>query len=375
MSDEWTTLFDQWASSDSDGPPPLEPVDQPASQEDSSDSSDDTQWDFEISVKIKGKKVQAVNVSGGRRGKKKSKPKTDMPPKDEKGLSKNLQNRNLIEGGNSSSSDRRFTCQFCPEENQKSEKNTWQDGSRQAWWRMPLEGINPPPRVPSKHCIICGCDFQDTYECCGKADRGKSAFETVIQGVEDLFSTRKKHKQFNGWGPIMSIIRANEDEKLLKTSRRLENLVKPAHKHGVRQCPWDQTFTLIPLLDLATGEIAGYGKKDSHFGLGSYYCKEGEKEWIKFDELGNFIGRKRARELMAENHFETRKRMTDGHIEVFCEITECMVALFLFPRPPLPPKRYGNCQRDMRPTVCVDALRDYIEQIGCSLMIDVYRRK
>ena len=73
MSDEWTTLFDQWASSDSDGPPPLEPV----SQEDSSDSSDDTQWDFEISVKTKGKKVQAVNVSGGRRGKRKSKPKTD----------------------------------------------------------------------------------------------------------------------------------------------------------------------------------------------------------------------------------------------------------------------------------------------------------
>ena len=82
MSDEWARC-DEWASSDSDGPPPLEPV----AQEDSSDSSDDTHWDFEISVKIKGKQVQAVNVRGGRRRKKKSKPKTDMPPKDEKGLS------------------------------------------------------------------------------------------------------------------------------------------------------------------------------------------------------------------------------------------------------------------------------------------------
>ena len=54
---------------------------------DSSVTSDDTYWGGEISVKNQGKQVQAVNVRGGRRRKKKSKPKTDMPPKDEKGLS------------------------------------------------------------------------------------------------------------------------------------------------------------------------------------------------------------------------------------------------------------------------------------------------
>ena len=86
----------------------------------------------------------------------------------------------------------------------------------------------------------------------------------------------------------------------LKRPEDWENRNEPAHKHGVRQCPWDEEFRLIPILDWETGRISGYGKKDCIFGCckNASYSKEGEKEWITFDDLGDIIGRKRARQLI-----------------------------------------------------------------------------
>ena len=133
-------------------------------------------------------------------------------------------------------------------------------------------------------------------------------------------------------------------------------------------------FRLIPILDWETGEIAGYGKKDSIFGCckNGSYSKEGEKEWITIDDLGDLIGRKSAARWLANYPIRTRPAETFCRRRFECEITECMIALFLFPRPPLPPKRYGNAQRQQRGTVCVHALLDYLERIGCRDKIDVY---
>ena len=103
--------------------------------------------------------------------------------------------------------------------------------------------------------------------------------------------------------------------------------------------------------------------------------KEGEKEWITLADLGDIIGLKKASRLIAKNQIETRAVTSYSKTRVECEIKECMLALVLFPRPPLPPKRYPYLfegAAHLSNKVCVHALRDYLERIGCRDKIDVY---
>ena len=108
--------------------------------------------------------------------------------------------------------------------------------------------------------------------------------------------------------------------------------------------------------------------------------KEGEKEWITLADLGDIIGLEKASRLIAKNQIETRTVTSYNMTRVECEITECMLALVLFPRPPQPPMRYPYRLRaahlsNKSNKVCAHALREYLEQIGCHDKIDVYRNR
>ena len=378
--------------------------------------SDDAKRDVEISVNMEGKTVKALNARGGRRRKKKRKPNIDMPPKDEKGLSEKVQNRNLIEGGNSSSSAHPLPFLGQTEENQKSEKMFFEKDlmfpkdlmiiytcSHLDWtpvdqgWTRQEKHVTPirPDIIPYGlygDGVPYGSDeklsrfYGETclHEYCAKLDGTQCVLKAAPQDVQVCdssisMSTRKKYREVDGYGPITSIILAHKDEHLFITCRRLENRAEPAHKHGVRQCPWDEEFSLIPILDWETGRIAGYGKKDSIFGCckNDSYSKEGEKEWITSDDLGDIIGEKKVSRLIAKKHFETREVTSYNKTRVECEITECMLALFLFPRPPQPPMgyRYRFRAADLSNKVCAHALREYLERIGCHDKIDVYRNR
>ena len=150
-------------------------------------------------------------------------------------------------------------------------------------------------------CIKCGCSelFQDRPRgCCAKLHGTRCVFNAADRPVcdtPDLRSTRKKHKEVYGRGPITSILLADDRQAIAITSRRLANKGATADKTGVRTCPWDGHFCLIPILDKETGEIAGYGKKDMNFGRcgNDSYSKEGEKEWMSFFTSKIFTARKR----------------------------------------------------------------------------------
>ena len=93
-------------------------------------------------------------------------------------------------------------------------------------------------------------------------------------------------------------------------------------------------------------------------------------------DLGDIIGLKKASRLIANNQIDTRTVTSYNMTRVECEITECMLALVLFPRPPLPPKRYPYLfegPAHLSNKVCVHALREYLERIGCHHKIDVSR--
>ena len=131
-----------------------------------------------------------------------------------------------------------------------------------------------------------------------------------------------------------------------------------APPNGVRTCPWDVNFLLVPILDKEYADIAGYGKMSGGRCLEVSYTKEGEKEWMSFIYIEGLYGPKKASELRANGYFNTRT-LPSGKVEY--KVTECMLALLFFPWPPTP---CGD-------KVCVGSLMEFIDQIG--VKIDVYR--
>ena len=175
--------------------------------------------------------------------------------------------------------------------------------------------------------------FQEWY---AKLAGKTSVFSADLQDVQvdldidrmcDGYTPWKTHREKYGRGPITSIFLAGEKEPFAIENWREENCEAPPT--GVRTCPWDEQFWLVPILDKESGDIAGYGKMSMKLGRWreDSYTTEGEKEWMSFFWLEDIYGPDRARELTANNHFKTRTR-DDGKVEY--EVTECMLALLFF---------------------------------------------
>ena len=167
---------------------------------------------------------------------------------------------------------------------------------------------------------------------------------------------------------------ANKDEHLHETSRRLQVMNESAwltsHETGVRLCPWDEEYLLIPFLDRGTGEIAGDGKK--YIGrrrVKESYTKVGEKEWLGFTDLVDIFGEEKARQMVANKHFKSEER--NG--STVYEVTECMLALSFFPTPP---PLLGRRWQKWQCFVGQDALNIFLHQIQQdSSDITVYAEK
>ena len=89
-----------------------------------------------------------------------------------------------------------------------------------------------------------------------------------------------------GRGPIASILLARyEDPARYEVPfawKHWEKHNPEAPPNGVRTCPGDVNFLLVPILDKESGDIAGYGKMSGGRCLEVSYTKEGEKEWMSF---------------------------------------------------------------------------------------------
>ena len=369
MSSGWTNvdLTDDIASDSfyDDMPPCIDSSSDdmpPCISSHSSDSSadcDDRFTSFNVRFRLGARKA-TVHLEVGRgksrrkkraeaKVEKKREAKTAKLSKDEKGLSKKMENLNLSEGGNSSSSAHPIHLCSQMEENQNCEKKKHEKEESQDPFDPTVSETAPVihcakdwdhwsslPKKIYRTCLNCG-QWNPGRSFCAEVLRTECKF--IAADLGPIRSLMRMIKGDKNELICLSTIRDGEEITVLDCNAfGTECLTKclsarPTWEHGVRWCPWDETSLFIPILSKETGTIVGYGKKKKILADGQSYSEKGFKEWFSVAELKAFYGRKMANRLIKKKYFETQTVNSQEEYEV----TECMIALYLFPWPCLIP--------------------------------------